>query len=271
MKTRAVHKYPTPGYPTRPQALADPELLAENLPRTWRGRPEMAGAVVAFLALNACQHGSSKESLAESEVRLSGAAAPVFVHGEGRGAMGCVVVSPPAFLSEEEALQVIGEELEGHHLVLTQFDIPIEGLTFGQKEESWTSENGEFLSEVFDDPDRPAVTFTLDRATADGNVGVEFVSRKDYHDLGGPRNYSTVQGFDLLEISGRLSVDLGQREDGCYYGVFYDPMENYGRSNWMEPTHQMHATRADAKERSEELLRLQVRNFLTWLEGQGVL
>ena len=37
--------------------------------------------------------------------------APIFQHGEGRGATGCIVMSPPVFLSEEEALLVVREEL----------------------------------------------------------------------------------------------------------------------------------------------------------------
>ena len=37
--------------------------------------------------------------------------APIFAHGDGRAYMGCVAVSSPVFLSEEEALQIIKEEL----------------------------------------------------------------------------------------------------------------------------------------------------------------
>ncbi len=44
--------------------------------------------------------------------------APIFEHGEGRGATGCVVIVPPVFLSEEEALQIANEELAQHRIQL---------------------------------------------------------------------------------------------------------------------------------------------------------
>jgi hypothetical protein len=43
-------------------------------------------------------------------------AAPIFEHGEGHGSVGCVVITPPVFLSEEEALKIIRESLAGYGL-----------------------------------------------------------------------------------------------------------------------------------------------------------
>ena len=50
--------------------------------------------------------------------------APVFIHGEGRGALGCVVVSPPVFLSEAEALEVLAHV--GLRQVLRQHDAVVD-------------------------------------------------------------------------------------------------------------------------------------------------
>src|SRR5690606_34641768 len=44
--------------------------------------------------------------------------APIFEHGEGRGSIGCSAVVPPAFLSEEEGMQILGEELAKHGIAL---------------------------------------------------------------------------------------------------------------------------------------------------------
>jgi hypothetical protein len=59
--------------------------------------------------------------------------APIFEHGEGRGATGCVVVTFPVFLSEEEAMQVIREELAEHGIDLTRGP-DLEGLTVMPRE-----------------------------------------------------------------------------------------------------------------------------------------
>ena len=43
---------------------------------------------------------------------LRSRAAPVFVHGDGVGASGCVMIAPPVYLSEEDALNIIFTELK---------------------------------------------------------------------------------------------------------------------------------------------------------------
>ena len=40
--------------------------------------------------------------------------APVFIHGEGTGAYGCIAVTAPFFLSEEEAWEIIKSEAESY-------------------------------------------------------------------------------------------------------------------------------------------------------------
>ena len=44
--------------------------------------------------------------------------APIFEHGAGRGAEGCRAVAPPVFLSEEEGMQILREELAKHGVQL---------------------------------------------------------------------------------------------------------------------------------------------------------
>ena len=55
--------------------------------------------------------------------------APIFQHGEGRGATGCIVMSPPVFLSEEEALQVIREEMAAKGVQLGTNQTTVAGIT----------------------------------------------------------------------------------------------------------------------------------------------
>ena len=54
--------------------------------------------------------------LGRGQLRIRGteggaiAVAPIFEHGEGRLATGCIVITPPVFLSEEEGMQILREE-----------------------------------------------------------------------------------------------------------------------------------------------------------------
>ena len=62
--------------------------------------------------------------------------APVFEHGEGRGATGCIVVSPPVFMSEEEGMQILREELAKHGIQLKAGGT-LEGIRVPARSESY--------------------------------------------------------------------------------------------------------------------------------------
>ena len=82
MDPRPISQYVPPAYPTRREFLA-------------------SGAALLLATQSGCGRAAGSRP----------AVAPIFVHGEGRGASGCIVMNPPVFLSEEEALQILGEEL----------------------------------------------------------------------------------------------------------------------------------------------------------------
>lgn len=113
-----VSRYDTPSYPTQLDVLATPEILAAHPPRGWLSNRDLAAFAAALLAANFAGCDSDKDHTLRKRLAPHAAAvvAPVFEHGDGRGATGCVVISPPAFLSEEEALAVIREELTAHGL-----------------------------------------------------------------------------------------------------------------------------------------------------------
>ena len=92
MNAQRVKRYRKPAYPTRLEALSRPELLKRNLPPGWHALPEMAGTVALFLAVNSTLQAADKKPAGAAAV-----VAPIFEHGEGRGATGCVVVAPPVF------------------------------------------------------------------------------------------------------------------------------------------------------------------------------
>jgi hypothetical protein len=238
MDARPVRRYRIPRYPTKLRVLAEPELLARHVPAAWRKRAEVAGTAV-LLALGGplgCDSGPPA------------VVAPLFEHGDGRGSTGCVVVSPPVFLSEEEALQVIQEELAQSRIVL--------------------SKAGTRQSD-------------LDGVDPTRKVAVEFVSDADYDEFGRPRSWfltveSTLHSHDPKALAKSPPSWLKSKASGMHLGVFYDPVAKWNARAVKEPPDGdwgkvYAAAQEEAKAQSRELLREQVRDFVDWLKAQGAI
>jgi hypothetical protein len=226
--------------------------------------------------------------------------APIFHHGDGRGATGCMVMSPPVFLSEEEALQVVREELASKGVQLGTNKVAVAGVPV----ESNEIPPGEKTP-------RP---FESDGADPKKKVFVEFVSQYDAHRWDweqqrearpdGPFTISTVREYDLPKTSVFVAGRVKRRAtDKVYFGTFYDPVA--GEMDFVKLAAQLGVTPGDAspaemikgelrsmgakvmsrvdglspmermemeaRAKSRRLLRLQVRDFLEWLQAQGAI
>jgi hypothetical protein len=276
-------------YPTKEQIQLHPELL-RIIPRRWAHNPVVLTALGLVLSagLTACgttsqsilpdnsapaasgetaasnQPGSdhspasvaSAEDSAEASVNDPEALdIPIFAHGTGRGSYGCESVAPPVFLSEEEAMQVIAEECAAQGIDIS-----------GQKTISGTFPATSTLPVAISDSDSDK-TYTgelqLDGYSEDLGIGVEFVSTDDIKDWrSNPRSISTVDEYDLKGTAQRL-VDCTDN-----VAVFYDPTaDDYNDFTGSNEESYVESSR----EKSLEELREQVRDFLQWLKGQGVI
>jgi len=269
----------------------------------------MAGLLSVFLAVNGT--GCSKDQPAGSSARpagndLAGKAAivaPIFEHGEGRGATGCVVVNPPVFLSEEEALQVITEELQQAGLHFSQRDVPMEDvsipLRIEVRKEDWVTGRDGLTA-------KPARTQTrslnLDLVDSTRFVAVEFVSQSDHResrtnhddtdDTMTTLRSSSVQEYDFKDTAAWIAKYAGEQGRGLRLGIFYDPIawpkpasdsaQPSGLTETQDLAELFRAAvhehdrigRMTSEERlaeSKRLLRLQVKDFADWLKGQGVI
>ena len=142
MKVTPVVYYKKPGYPTGADMKSRPELL-KKVPHRWSGNGVVLTALGMSLALCACaargdmepggvKPGNTEPGVGEPEDTGAGGAgqdyrgktedgeahkglvAPVFIHGEGTGAYGCIAVTAPFFLSEAEAWEIIKSEAESY-------------------------------------------------------------------------------------------------------------------------------------------------------------
>ncbi len=246
MKPKPVPEHTKPTYPTR--------------------REFLAGSAAAMLVA-----GCGDSGLTGS---MHPIVAPIFDHGVGRGAWGCVVVSPPVFLSEEEAVQVIKEELAKAGVSLG-VGMPLGEVTI-EHVVPWQQTNDKWLGEK-----KPTVSHTVSLAAVDceNRVGIEFVSQEDCDQFSG-RGFSTVQSFDTKGLAGRLGRGIrDQGKEDLRIGIFYDPLEKLDFSlatdamrketeenDEEDPRSRFERIEATAKNKSKVLLRQQAQDFVAWLK-----
>ena len=256
MEPKPLPQHEQPRYPTRREVLA-------------------GAASFALVNLAGCN-----VAVAESEAGKV-TVAPIFPHGEGRGATGCVVISPPVFLSEEEGVQILREELAKHGIQLkagaTLKGVRVPARIVMTESVNKVGEKPEFKRSLVEVPDR-AKPLKLSGVDPEKKIAVEFVSHDDYFDLGGPMSGSTVQGYDFKDAAGHVAALVKQQgKIPAFLGVFYDPAAKIpvaerskedaatDRSqrieNWQKRMEQ-------GKAESKKLLRQQAQDFVAWLKEQ---
>ena len=268
-----VKKYAAPKYPTKAIAEREPDLL-RRLPSCWEKNAAVVAAVgmLGAMVLTGCGVWESKTGGYNpgSENYLN--VAPVFVHGEGTGAMGCVMIVPSVFLSEEEALAIIKNTAEGSGLKFSA--TPPEYTATKNKpnprsQYSWENPKyvlgeGSVGLDLYDDKKGIALAFVSMEAAKENPNASSVTSYR-------PRELAELTAEDFAEQKGDISI-----------GVFYDPgvnwqseshqriMDEYNNTekSWNERRAQYEI---DTKALIEEDLRNQVRDFLEWLQGQGII
>jgi len=249
MDVQPIHRAKRPHYPTQPKSPSRGSWLARHLPRSWKKIAAIGGGAALLVA----------GAIAYDRMNPGAIVAPLFEHGKGRAATGCVVTAPPVFLSEEEALQIIRDELARH------------GLTMAAPGPGRTGTVG-----LSSDP--------LDLVDAEGKVMVEFVSQADTERLVGDGNsfwtHSTVSSYDFRKAGKVMRARLRSRGPVGHAGVFYDPansMPSPRSSSGSYPVdpEDIHKAwekaRVTAADKSKDELRQQVADFAVWLKKQGVL
>ena len=272
MDIMPVKKYKDPNYPSKEMVLDNPELL-KNLPDRWKGNIYVKAAFSTLLMFTLTACGVRNNGSSEVNTKINKAeVAPIFEHGKGRGSFGCVSVAPPAFLSEEEAFQVIQEEAKKYGITFdkdakelknvgipeTKLYLKPEGDAKNYKEDGGivnTSRKGNLMLDGYDNEKK---------------LAFEFISKEDYEKWHVKENiHSTVEDFDFLSTAKVLNDGLKNKNEDTTIGVFYNPMtmlsaeQIKSQSDWKINENLV-------KAKAQEELRAQVRDFLEWLKAQGI-
>lgn len=280
MDVNPVKETEKPKYPLKTEISE--VSLKKALPGRWTRSTaaKVALGTLAAMTLTACgptnttPEGSPKPTAVITEISASqiveatpfGEAmtpyimvAPLFLHGEGRGSFGCDMVTPPAFISEQEAMDIINEIAKEYGLEFTSEDTP----EFYNVLQPGTDPNPKSIenSEITKAPDK-VITLKADFADTEHGVVLAFVSADDTK---GWRQWpvtTSVEVFDIKDAADQLndSLETATRQDYRFYtmGVLYDPCE-------------FSENETEARVMSQEQLKAQAKDFFEWLKSQGVI
>jgi hypothetical protein len=252
-----VQKYSLPKYPSLSDVCNDPVLL-KKLPTRWQRN---AKVIAAAGLLSAIMISSCVVSNADSRNFLN--VAPIFIHGGGTGSDGCVMVIPPVFLSEQEALAIIKSVAESGGL---NFDTrPPEFIATKNEIDDYVIGKGEISLKYYDSKKRVAVTYIPMRSA-------EMLHKN--------RGWMSVSSYNARKLADMTAEDLSKQEGDIAVGVFYESGgdKQDEELNLINTFLQNAYDRAvvderltKTKELSEKNLREQVRDFIEWLQGQGII
>ncbi len=179
--------------------------------------------------------------------------APMFLHGEGRGAFGGDMASIPAFLSEDEVLGIINETALGYGLKFSSEGSP-EFINVVQP-----------ATNIYEPEDKKpsdkTITLKADFTDSEHGVVIEFISIDDVKQWHQQTGYiSTLEQYYTQDAAEQLSESLENASPNGFYtaAVLYDPCESSD-------------SEANARSLSKEKIKEQATDFFEWLKSQGII
>jgi hypothetical protein len=287
MDIKPVKSYRTPRYPDKRVVLDNPELL-KTIPQRWKNNARAVAALSALAAImtagcsptpdrtgvigtspgvndgaaNSAQ--ASKNTVNTINTERTEWVAPIFEHGDGRGSFGCVSIAPPAFLSEEEAFDVICAEAEKAGITLAAGGLTLKGVKLPKTKYNLNEDSKVDSSKKGD--------LVLDGYDSENKIGVEFVSLQDYDEWHAEEGmWSSVSDYDFLSAAQILRDGLGKKTQDNAVGIFYNPMPRLDEKLIFDEKTTFEEKEAILKEEAAAQLRKQVIDFLEWLKGEGII
>ena len=291
MTIKPLKSYKAPAYPTLQESRQDARLL-ERVPQRWGKNTSLASLLGTGILIQLAGTGRADEAATEAadakivlpagQDEKDAAAnavraipvtrvAPMLAEAlanDGRGSFGCIAISAPVFLSENEAMDLIEAELAKAGLKVKDM-VAVDGLKVPDRDAEFDFEKTEDDDEKdwrkFKMKKLKKGSYTFDLGTEDKSVVVKFLRTKDYEnwqDKGGV--WSSVSVYDLTKLATQMGEAFKARAEGepVVIGLFFDPLH---KVEWRGEK-----SRDDAKAESLEKLRGQVLHFVNYLKEEGV-
>lgn len=306
MELKSLSHYKQPVYPTRDIYILQPMLLNEYSPSSWSRKAVVAGALLAFvmagsagadllslkkkagveglrsvesyhavfpMGVNLPEYSCSlknDDGDDEEETKIS----PLFIHGKGAGSIGCVVISPPAFLSEADAKRIIEDEFRKAGIGFDSENYQPDGLTVKKEHIFRTEEDREYYESTKTVDADDYIPLAMNSYNREHNFGYCFVGTTVHDKYSENHSFSSLDSWHTKKTAERI-VDILKADGRMNAAVFYEPMNELDYRNYRNsqepPLKVMEMVRSDAEEESKKLLRCQVQDFVNWAKSEGVL
>jgi len=264
IKITPVKRKVTPKYPDQYSVELRP-LLLRNKPMRWQATP-VAGTVlsaVVMLGLAGCQPEPPEPVTMGDIADPVCFKTPIFEHGEGFGSYGCMSVTAPVFLSENDAFAIISDEFNKLDITVKKGGGTVDNIQI-PKTYICLSRDDEKSK-----PETAKGSLEFDFAVKDNSIVMEFVSSDDVREWDASKTLASVEKYNFKEAAQTLNDSLNDSYIDSVHGVFYDPAERFDLGKY--PEKDFEELEAEAREKSCETLREQVKDFIAWLGAQGVI
>ena len=240
MKVEPVKNYKTPAYPTIERYVYNPQEFLRHAPHSWLGNTVVITALLAFTVGGTnCVYGQiikpnteqsdkkpNKRDQKQREQQQISHIAPIFVHGDGRGSFGCIVVTPPVILSEDDALQIIKAELAKHNLIL---DSTNQSIQIPVNKIEWRNDT---IPNIIKEKN-----LKFDGEIKNISFLIEYLSSDDYNNFEDDDfeigengeisvSWSSVSGIDTKQMANSIREKI-LKDNKHNAVVFYDPMVRF--------------------------------------------
>ena len=293
MEIKPVKIKRKPGYPTIKTFVDNPGLLSKNVPFAWIRNQYAATTLATFILCGAGNQSSAQKTkpatVVVSKIKKqdkpaeiqtakhdSVKIARIFSHGDGSGAIGCMVSSPPVFISEDEARKIIFTALKEENIEFNTINTPVLKFTvypgvnyFESKEQQLKDKQGR------------KVEIKMDGYNVKNNLAIEYVSARLVNILD-PPDYETssVQKINTKKTAEKIRDKL-TAQGKVNAAVFYDPVTYYDRYTYydeyqeaLDRVSSSNTSPSTSKDRplsSRDLLKAQVKDFIEWIKKEGII
>jgi len=279
MEIKPVKIKKKPGYPTIKTFIEYPELLSKNVPFAWI-RNQYAATTLATFILCGCGNLSNGQKekptivVVSKDVKKDKSAAiksvkndpikvaRIFSHGDGTGAIGCEVMSPPVFISEDEARKIIFTALKKENLIFSTTNTPV--LKFAAPP---IANDCFFNDKQIKNAKKAKVEIQMDGYNKQYNLAIEYVSADDFKKFkNDDACMSSVEGFNTKGAAELIMNEL-MTQGTTNAVVFYDPMP---RISFMS-TEMYGDPEIRINNLAREQLLAQVKDFIEWIKKEGII
>jgi hypothetical protein len=187
--------------------------------------------------------------------------ARIFSHGDGTGAIGCEVMSPPVFISEDEARKIIFTALKKENLIFSITNTPV------LKFDAPPIANDCFFEKQKKNVKKAKVEIQMDGYNKKYNLAIEYVSTADFKKFkNDDACESTVEGFNTKGAAELIMNEL-KTQGTTNAVVFYDPMPLVSYRN----TELYGDPEIRINNLAREQLLAQVKDFIEWIKKEGII